>query len=331
MSKRSWWIWVLLLGGMYGILAEFTLAQDAIRESLAYCARVLIPGLFPFVVLSRFFCRVLPQDGYSDLVKRLPVNKKYISCVLFGWIGGFPNGAMLVSQMSKHGERAMRAVFISSCAGAGFVIGVVGSIVCNDLIFGVCLYVAQILITLFLACFIPPDRTITDNEEGSEVNEAVSRATIFVLAVKDSAIAMLYICAFSVTFSLLSDILAIYIPLPGIKEMLRAIFEFSSGGPMAFHALPLPIGAFLLGFSVGFGGLSVHAQIVSFSADNMGGYGKFLLLKAIVGILCGIFSSVYLSVGRSFGVFILMVDVLIVLLAKIIDIRAKNCKKCVDG
>ena len=109
-------------------------AQGA-RDGLTLCAGVVIPSLFPFVVLACF----LTNSGLGELISRpLSPITRYIlklpsSCgcaVIMSMLGGYPVGAKMISGLleQKKIDKAQASRMLCFCVNAGpaFLIGTVG-------------------------------------------------------------------------------------------------------------------------------------------------------------------------------------------------------------
>ncbi|MBO5109987.1 MAG: hypothetical protein J6D21_04645 [Clostridia bacterium] len=319
MNRWGWKVWLML--AVMLLTAVFTLGiiKTSVLEALMVCVRSLVPSLFPFSVLSRVFCGVLAVDS-----KR---KNRYLPCVIMGWVGGYPLGATLIRQASYESEDVTGLVCLSSCGSLGYIVGVVGASVCNNLEFGICLYLFQVVVSLV---FYSKKTNAKDHIRQMQGSAATQMKFIsnFVSAIRESALTMLYICAFTVVFSVISDVLAVLVPIPFAKALYRVVFEFSTGGIMAFETFPGAVGLFLLGFSVGFGGLSVHAQIFCFVEKCISSYRRVILLKLGVGVLCGAFSALY-AYFRIYA-FLLMIICLAIgwCVKNLVLMQRKSAKNC---
>lgn len=107
---------------------------------------------------------------------------------------------------------------------------------------------------------------------------------------------MISICAFTIIFRAIISILNLYLNKQNdaaINAIFCSIFEFSSGVFSASCINNSYISRFLVGFSVGFGGLSIILQTFSLCDGLPLKKTKFVFLKAIQGILCGFSLIIY--------------------------------------
>lgn len=94
----------------------------------------------------------------------------------------------------------------------------------------------------------------------------------------------------------LSGLIAFILPLPGLQpevvaSLLIGILEVTNG-IRSCAALHIPLLAQLLSvsFMIGFGGLSVNAQVLSLVAGTDLNFGLYLMLKVVQGLLASLFT-----------------------------------------
>jgi len=306
----------LLLGTW---LRDSAAVSAAVREGLSLCARVLIPSLFPFFVLSNLFVR----RGYHQFVSAalrpvmgplfgLPAGAA--GALALGAVGGYPIGAAtafdLYGRGKLTGRETARLLCFCNNAGPGFVFGVVGLGLFQSAAVGLRLYAAHLAAALFVGAgarilsgaSAPPAPPFSP-EETEEPFPAS-----FTASVHAAAASMLNVCAFLVFFSVLlaflrqTPVWALPTRLPGVgADAARAVldgFLELSHGIAALRALPteaaMPAAAFLLGW----GGLCVHCQVLSISAGrdvNMGPYYRGKLVQGFLSAILVQFSLLGLA------------------------------------
>ena len=126
---------VAVLWLLWGIFAEPQAVSAGVADALQLCGSVLLPSLFPFLVIALFACR----SGAGAILSLLlsPVTRYILhlprdcgELVFFSLIGGYPTGARLLSDAVAEGRMAARdaAVLLSFCVAPGpaFVLLAVG-------------------------------------------------------------------------------------------------------------------------------------------------------------------------------------------------------------
>ncbi len=296
----------LLLGTW---LRDSAAVSAAVREGLSLCARVLIPSLFPFFVLSNLFVR----RGYHQFVSAalrpvmgplfgLPADAA--GALALGAVGGYPIGAATAFDLYGHGKLTGRETARLLCfcnnAGPGFIFGVVGLGLFQSVPAGLRLYAAHLAGALLAGigarilsgASAPPAPPFSPEEAGE------SFPASFTASVRAAASSMLNVCAFLVFFSVLlaflhqTRIWTLPARLPGAgADTARAIldgFLELSHGIEALRALPERTAMAAASFLLGWGGLCVHCQVLSISAGRDVDMGPYYRGKLAQGLLAAL-------------------------------------------
>lgn len=311
------------LTGCAALLIWPQAAATGVSRGLAICGRVIIPSLFPFLVLTGLFVR----SGLAGRVgRRLNGVMRHLfglpgccgATVLVGVIGGYPAGALAARELLCRGEideeQARRLLRICVNAGPAFLIGTVGSGMLGSAWKGVLLYTANVLASWIIGVF---GRKKAPKEMGcTRITQKPSSAMkMAVESVENACASLISMCGFVVLFAAflaLSDVsglsdavirvLAIPFTLMGADSQpvgcLYTAFWEVSNGCMAAAGSGLRGMAlfFLLGAAAGWGGLSVHCQIGGiFSETNVVTRG-YVLARAWHALLGGVISALLIRV-----------------------------------
>ena len=295
-------------------------AMEAAREGLRLCYNVILPSLFPFFVLSALVVD-LGLAGYigralEGIMRPLfNVPGACASAFALGFVGGYPVGARTALSLYQKGmctkTEAERLLAFCNNSGPAFILGVVGAGVFASSKVGLLLYLAHAAASVcvgFLFRFYKREGKRRERR-ASPTFEAERITVAFTGAIKNSFLSTLNICAFVVFFTVVIKLLFLSGLLPGLAEVLGALLsplgfstqwaerlltgliELTSGvwtltgaGTMSGK---LSMAAFLLGWA----GLSVHCQVLSF----IGGSG--LSVKTYIGgkLLHGGLSALFIG------------------------------------
>lgn len=306
----------LLLFALALVLAPQT-STEAAKSGLLLCYNVIIPSLFPFFVLSSLVVSL----GFTGFLGRLlqPVmrplfrlNGACASALALGFVGGYPVGAKTALHLYTSGqcsrEEAQRLLAFCNNCGPAFILGVVGTGVFRSGSVGLLLCLTHML-SAFLVGILFRRRGERSPAAGAAPlapppAQSAGFAAAFTGAVKDSFMSVLAICAFVVFFTVLSQLLILSgllpalaallaLPLsplgvtaPWLSRLLIGMLEVSTGvtaltdGPLA---LRLASAAFLLGW----GGLSVHCQALSFLSGSGLSVRPYFAGKLLQGLFSG--------------------------------------------
>jgi len=284
----------------------------AAHRALLLSGRVVIPSLFPFLVLSTLLLSCGPGDALAHLLAR-PMEVLFRlpgSCapaLVMGMIGGYPVGARtafeLYDRRACTAEECSRLLAFCSCCGPSFLCGAVGTAVFGTLRAGLILWLCHILAALLIGFvqgrFLPPASHRTAAPPRAV---RLSFARAFTGAVTAACTAMLHVCAFVVFFAALmalleeSGILAAlgrllaFLPHGMADPLLRGLPEMTGGIAALGEAsdLTFPQAMGMAGLIAGWGGLSVHAQVLSLREERNIAMGRYFIGKGACGLLTGL-------------------------------------------
>lgn len=320
---------ILGLGLLLATLALMFWPQDsmaAAREGLKLCYNVIIPSLFPFFVLSALVVD-LGLAGYlgralEGIMRPLfHVPGACASAFVLGFVGGYPVGARTALSLYQKGmctkTETERLLSFCNNSGPAFILGVVGAGVFASSKVGVLLYLAHAAASLCVGILF---RFYKRGEKGRESRvspkfEAERLTVAFTGAVKNSFLSTLNICAFVVFFTVAIRLLFLSGFLPGLarvlgrllaplgfsqawaERLLTGAIELSSGVWTLSGAGSMTGRLSMAAFMLGWAGLSVHCQVLSFiggSGLSVKTYigGKFLhggLAALFTALLCHFF------------------------------------------
>ncbi len=289
-------------------------AQGA-KRGLSFCGNILIPSIFPFLVLSVF----VVKSGVSKALSRLldPVTKRLFrlpgsagATVLIGLTGGYPSGARGIKALLDSGEitqkQARRMLCFTVGAGPAFVISVTGSGLLGSVQTGIILFISQLSAALVLGILV--GLFARGEEAPAEARGGASSASMpvssaLVEAASDGASSMISMCSFVILFSALLVIL----DQSGISSFLKEVFS-SFGLPDRIASSLVPVllevttgstaaaaagaGAPFLSFALGWAGLCVDFQIFSMLRSVSFSKAVFLLFRLFHGLLSALFTVI---------------------------------------
>lgn len=300
-----------LLTAALGLILAPTKAMEGAKTGLTLCFNVIIPSLFPFFVLSS----LLVELGLAAYLGRalepvmrplFRVNGACATAVALGFVGGYPVGARTALSLYEKGlcskTEAERLLAFCNNSGPAFILGVVGAGVFASSRVGLLLYLVHALASLLVGLLF----RFYGREEGSARRggthvESVRFTSAFTGSVTRSFQSTLSICAFVVFFSVVITLLsrfgilaalahglsALCAPfglteawasrlLTGLLEISSGVWSLSGSGTLAGR---VSMAAFMLGWA----GISVHCQVLSFLSDSGLSVRTYLLGKLLHG------------------------------------------------
>ena len=257
------------------------------------CIQVLIPSLFPFILLSGFVAKSGIASHPPRFISKsteiiFGVSGSSFAVIFLSLIGGYPVGAACIKVMLKErlitDKDAKRLCMYCVSSGPGFLVTYIGSVMTRCLRLGFILLVSQILSVIILGVIA----RFTDNEDTTYSYTTpsakscckVSEAMVYCVdnGIKTSA----GMCAWVVVFGSLSEVFVCITTGNPSLIWLTALIEITNGTKILAEGYP----ATLIAFVCGFGGLCVHFQI--FSQLKGIAYSKctFYIFRISQGLIC---------------------------------------------
>lgn len=307
-----------LLVATMALLLFPTESMAAAKTGLTLCYNVIIPSLFPFFVLSSLVVE-LGLSGYLgralERVMRplFNVPGSCASALALGFVGGYPVGARTAINLYEKGSctksEAERMLAFCNNSGPAFILGVVGAGVFANSRIGVTLYLAHVAASICVGIIFRFYHKNSKEERASSSShriEATHFTTAFVTSMKNALSSTLNICAFVVFFTVVLRLLflsgimssiagvlvAIFSPigftrewaarlLTGILEISSGVWSLSGDGSLSGR---MSMAAFILGWA----GLSVHCQVLSFLGSSGLSPRSYIAGKALHGVISAI-------------------------------------------
>ena len=134
-SKKHIWRTVSAAVILLLLILDTPTAIQGATDGIELCIKVVIPSLFPFLIVSAYLNRALRGSsipGVHRIASSLNIPKGGDSLLLLGLIGGYPVGAQLVSQSYDQHQLSRRTgkILLGYCSNAGpaFIFGMAGSL-----------------------------------------------------------------------------------------------------------------------------------------------------------------------------------------------------------
>lgn len=270
--------------------------SDYVRQGMSLAAGVIIPSVFPFMILSDLISCTVDFSGMQRagrIFERVfSVSAVALGATVIGVLAGFPVGARMAAELYRNGNLSRRdaevVAAVSSTPSLAFTVSGVGAAMLGSASRGVMLYMAVILSAVTVGAIVRGDASRSIAPSCAERRfsllgsvESASRSSFGIIGA---------VTAFSVVSGLVRDFI-------GSEIAVAFILPFLELGGAASFISSADIGeglrVALIGFALGFSGLSVHLQVRGALADTNIGYKRFLLMKLTEGVLTAIIATVF--------------------------------------
>ena len=260
-------------------------------KGVAYSLEILIPSLYPFMVLSVFVVKSgLSEkiggalEGLTQKLFRLPGSTA--ASVLMSVIGGFPAGARSVETLYEQklidDRQAERMLFFGVNAGPSFIITAVGIGFLKSAQAGALLFCTQLIVFFLLGLISGAMGKKSTSPTSAKKSIGIGAAQAFIASAADGAASTLNMCCFVILFATLLNLLRVFVKDPLLSLLLSAFLEVTGGcSDLAKQGAPL----WAVAFAIGWGGICVHFQVFAFTEKIQYSKVRFLFFRLLQGVL----------------------------------------------
>lgn len=305
------------------LIAYAPAASRGAVAGLAACGRVILPAIFPFLVLSVYAANspagAAAATLLSGVAKRCYCLPPQAAPALFmSWIGGYPAGAKVLSELEGQGtiSRDAAACGATVCINSGpaFMAGVVGAGIFQSVWVGIFLFACQLaagLLTARILAIAGGRKTAVRKIGLPKAMPPRSSAAALVHAVTSAATATVNICAFVILLSAAGEVLFACGVFPLLARgigwlsggwiagdtadcLLTGMLEICAGSARAMSLAPTEA-AKILPFLLSFGGCSVWCQVAACFGEGGLPWGRLILSRLLHGLLTAVLAAPWLS------------------------------------
>lgn len=257
---------------IWALIALFILqpgiAHDGAETGVKLFVQALLPYLLPYIILTQWLLK-LPTSKNSS-----PPWMRYLKAYTLGSFGGFPVGAVTVSEMKRNGQLSAyeSSLLLAACHAPGpmFIVGYVGLELFGDSMSGwkllIAIHVANILFFLFVLLLMASRRSQLEMLKKATTSAPSSAPLLD--AFKESSSIIILVATTVVFFSSLGNVLTTVIQAAAsvemgiVKTVVLSFFEMTSGVQSATqHFYNSPIFPYLIAAILSINGLSIHMQV----------------------------------------------------------------------
>ena len=274
----------------------------AVQTNLTLCTNTLLPGLFPFFVLSSLVIKLellRPLEQILNMVmqRAFHLPGSCASALVLGMIGGYPTGAKVVTELYRsascskdEGERALS--FCNNC-GPAFLFGMVGCTILGDPHYGALLTAVHYTAAVLTGIIINRSSTISATYRTRSNHAPASLSAAFVDSVTGALRSLLDLFSFVLCFGAITKLLEIsgisswaastllpFLKAESSESFLLGLLELTHG-VVNLSEESLPIQLILFSALLGWGGISVHCQVLALLRDTDLSPARYLKGKAL--------------------------------------------------
>ncbi len=301
LNKRKILFMWLLSGIALAVLLIFpTQCRAGAANGIFLCIQVLIPSLFPFMVLSSFIVTSGMASKLPNFAQKLTkavfnLPKESFAVILLSLTGGYPVGAKGINSLYKEGKISLKEAEQMSlfcvASGPGFLVTYLGCSMLRSPQTGYILLLSQIFSFVILGIF---SKYAVKNKDSSRLvfSEETENyeENALVTSVREAISSCGYMCALVVLFGAICEIyLYITETTPNLR-WITAVLEITNGTKILSEGYSV----LLMSAMCGFGGLCVHFQIYALLGDIKISKIKFFIFRITQALLNTLFTYLLL-------------------------------------
>ena len=317
--------------GLFLLILDARGAVDGAREGVQLCICTLIPSLFPFFVISGFFCRVFSETRLTLLnpilhICKIPARSE--SLFIIGMLGGYPVGAQSIADAYRKGqidsESAKRMLGFCSNAGPAFVFGIIGAYFDP--------YIPWVILVILILSAILTGWMLPQTSSG-KCDVCRQNKVNFIHIFQNSIRAIASVCGWVILFRVLISYLKRWIlwRFPEVVKIALIGFLELSNGCTALDMIINDGARFVVSTGLlSFGGICVYLQTKSISKDlGTGLYFPGKVLQCAWALTISSVAQYFLFPdGCRIDLIVMIVPLLLVLIVYLV-LRMQNIKKIV--
>ena len=177
----------------------------SVRSSLQLCANVIIPSVFPFMILADLlyaYSSFSSLKCIGTLFERLfKINRSGLYPFMLGALCGFPLGVKCASELYRRGEltkdEAERLIGFCNNTGPAFLVSGIGVGLRNNIYEGFLLYFAMIISAVLVGVFFSGSKK---SSKRADIYDESHHHFSFTESVRSAGISTLGVCSYLTFF-----------------------------------------------------------------------------------------------------------------------------------
>lgn len=281
----------LVLGCLTIFIMYSKTIAESISQGISLAMLSIVPSIFIFLVFSDFLASNAEKIPHSKFISKLfsiPIGcEGALAC---GVICGFPCGVKYAVKLYEGGlltkDELERVIGLVNNPSLAFVISAVGNGIFNSKKIGLMLFVSVLTSVIITA------HLYKSTSKEIAICEHISEQTFsFSKSIKSAGLSSIIVSSYIIFFSAVLGILKKTFKSTIFAALLAAILEI--GNTVSILKTPgfdSNISFIILGFALGFSGISVHLQTIDILPENVS-LKKYYVIKITQGIICAIIAS----------------------------------------
>ena len=293
-------------------LISMIIYSDIVIKSVSFavtlCINNLFPSMLPFLILSS----ILSNYGFVELISHIlsplmrnlfHINSNCAYILILSMLSGSPSNAKYIKELLDSNRisinDANQVLLFSHFVNPIFIIGTVGTIFLGNKIYGFIILVSHYLANLIIGIMLRKKeipKGIPSNNNFFNI-KPIGFITTLKSAIKDTIDTLLIVFGTITSTLVLSSIINAYF---NFNPVFNGILEITSGLKyLSIESNTILFKIIISTFFISFGGLSIHAQVMSILDNKTIKYIPYLEARILQGLISSIIVYImYLTVNN---------------------------------
>ncbi len=268
-----------------------------VKEGISLSVNVIIPSIFPFLILSDVLIRYIRYDRISPLrsifEKLFKINGAAISAYIMGLLCGYPIGAKMSLAYYENGiissDECERLMAFSNNASPAYIICAVGLGLRGSIREGAILYFTTIFSSILCGVIIGIKK-----HKSEKLTFISEQSFDFFSSVRQAVYTSISTGGFITVFSILFGLIRSFLKYAPLISLISPFLEISNACLYLSDLciFPTALTFSLTSLAISFSGVCVGAQTVSLiptsSQIRAAKYFKYKLLQGVISFLLAI-------------------------------------------
>ncbi len=300
---------IILIIFCYVLLIYSETSRQGIKNGINLCLGMLIPSLFPFMILASFMInsRIFenPNSPLSKITEKLFYLPGYTyPAIILSFIGGYPIGAKIVKSLYENkkinNEQLNRMMCFCVNSGPAFTISLLGETLLKNKTIGLIIFLIQITVGILMGiiCAIKSrlsKETFYISKNAFNIRNANIQEA-FVESVTSACESMMQMCGIVIVFVMSIEIfknfeiinfiptefINLYVPKAQLNAIILSILEVTIG---CIQTIKNNAPCWILAFAIGYGGICTHLQIAAILKNSGFKFHKFCIFRWINALI----------------------------------------------
>ena len=292
---------MILLLFLISMIVYSDIVIQSVEESLDICINNLFPSMMPFLILSS----ILSNYGFVELISNIlkpimihifHINSNSAYILVLSMLSGSPSNAKYIKELLDNNKininDANQILLFSHFVNPIFIIGTVGTIFLDNKLYGFIILISHYLANIIIGIMLRKKYIPTNNNSSNNFFKIKPKGFIITLksSIKDTIDTLIIVFGTITSILVFTSIINAYF---SFNPILNGLLEITSGLKYTSISLLNNLTKIIIStFFISFGGLSIHAQVMSILDNKKIRYIPYLEARLLQGLISSIIAYI---------------------------------------